>query len=110
MHFYLFDIILTIMCRNDELSFTLSSVGCLLPYSELFILFAENSQKPSQTFFYSHSLNFHVSGGPEFGSKQPTQLISSLQHIIVTYITTVLSILLFLLSIPNNAWVVENVL
>ena len=34
----------TIVCRNDELSSTMSWVGCLLPDSELFILFAENSQ------------------------------------------------------------------
>ena len=43
---------------------------------------------PSQNLCYSHSLNFHVSGSPESGSKQPTQLIvelnSSLRHIIVT--------------------------
>ena len=32
------------MCRNDVLSSTMSWVGCLLPNSELFILFAENSQ------------------------------------------------------------------
>ena len=36
--------IVTIMCRNDELSLTMSWVGCLLKDSELFILFAENSQ------------------------------------------------------------------
>ena len=34
----------TIMCRNDELSSTMSWVGCLLKDTELFILFAENSQ------------------------------------------------------------------
>ena len=32
------------MCRNDELSQMMSWVGCLLKDSELFILFAENSQ------------------------------------------------------------------
>jgi len=37
-------IIVTIMCRNDELSSTMSLDGCLLKDSELFILFAENSQ------------------------------------------------------------------
>ena len=36
--------ILTIMCCNDELSLTMSWVGCLLTDSELFISFAENSQ------------------------------------------------------------------
>ena len=33
----------TIMCRNDKLSSTMSWVGCLQKDSELFILFAENS-------------------------------------------------------------------
>ena len=32
------------MCCNDELSSMMGSVGCLPPDSELFILFAENSQ------------------------------------------------------------------
>ena len=75
------------MCRNDELSSTISCVGCLLPDSELFILFAENSQILLK--IYSHSLNFHVSGSPEYVSKQTTQLIvelnSLLRYIIVTY-------------------------
>ena len=30
------------MCRNDELISTMSWVGCLLPDSELFILYVEN--------------------------------------------------------------------
>ena len=34
----------TIMCRNDELRLAMSWVGCLLKDSELFVLFAENSQ------------------------------------------------------------------
>ena len=34
----------TIMCRNDELSSMMSWVGCLLKDSDLFVLFAENSQ------------------------------------------------------------------
>ena len=34
----------TIMSPNDELSSTMNWVGCLLKDSELFILFAENSQ------------------------------------------------------------------
>ena len=36
--------IVTIMCSNDELSWTMSWVGCLLIDSTLFILFAENNQ------------------------------------------------------------------
>ena len=39
-----YDTIVTIMCRYDELSSTMSWVGCLLPNLELSILFAENSQ------------------------------------------------------------------
>ena len=35
---------MTIVCRNDELSSIVSLVGCLLPDSEFFILFAEHSQ------------------------------------------------------------------
>ena len=35
---------MTIMCRNDELSSTMSRVGYLLKDSKLCILFAENSQ------------------------------------------------------------------
>ena len=37
-------LIVKIMCRNDEFCLTMSWVGCLLKDSELFILFAENSQ------------------------------------------------------------------
>jgi hypothetical protein len=32
------------MCHNDELSWMMSWVGCLLKDAELFILYAENSQ------------------------------------------------------------------
>ena len=74
----------TIMCRNDELSSTMSWVGCLLKDSELFILFAENSQillKISVipillTFIYLVALNLLVNN----------QLNSSLWHIIVTLV------------------------
>ena len=38
------DILITIMCRNEDLSSSMIWVGCLLKDSELFILFAENSQ------------------------------------------------------------------
>ncbi len=37
-------IMVTIMCRNDELSSTMSWVGCLQKDSELFVLFAENGE------------------------------------------------------------------
>ena len=65
------------MCRNDELSSTMSWVGCLLKDSELFILFAENSQillKISVipillTFIYLVALNLLVN------NYRPTQLI-----------------------------------
>ena len=77
----------TIMCPNDELSSTMSWVGCLLKDSELFILFAENSQillKISVipillTFIYLVALNLLVNN----------QLNSSLWHIIVTFIVCV---------------------
>ena len=48
-------------------------VGCLLKDSELFILFAENSQ-----ILLKISVNFHVSGSTWSVSKLPTQLIVQL--------------------------------
>ena len=41
---YITYVYVTMMCRNDELSLTMSWVGCLLKDSELFVLFSENSQ------------------------------------------------------------------
>ena len=72
----------TIMCQNDELSSTMSWVGCLLKVSELFILFAEHSQILLKisiipfllTFMCLITLNLLVNN----------QLNSSLGHIIVT--------------------------
>ena len=60
--------IVTVICRNDELSWTMSWVGCLLIDSVLFILFAENSQillKISVTpilliFIYLVALNLSI--------------------------------------------------
>ena len=57
-----------LVCRNDELSSMMSWVGCLLKDSELFILFAENSQMLLKisvipillTFFYLVALNMLV--------------------------------------------------
>ena len=53
-----------------------------------FLSYLQTIDNPSQNFCYSHSLSFHVSGSPEFVSKQPTQLIvqlnPSLRHIVVT--------------------------
>ena len=68
------------MCRNDELSSTMSWVGCLLQDSERFYLICKISVIPILlTFIYLVALKV---------SKQPTQLIvqlnSSLRHIIVT--------------------------
>ena len=40
----IFKRIVTIMCDNDELSLTMSWVGCLIKGSELYILFTENTQ------------------------------------------------------------------
>ena len=72
----------TIMCHNDELSYTMIRVNCLLKDSEFFILFAENSQILLKisiipillTFIYLVALYLLVNN----------QLNSSLQHIIVT--------------------------
>ena len=69
--------IVTIMCRNDELSCTISWVGCLLKKSKLFILFAENSQillKISVipillTFMYLVALNLSVNNQLNSSSK-----------------------------------------
>ena len=70
------------MCHNDELSSTMSWISCLQIYSELFILFAENSHillKISVipillTFIYLVALDMLVNN----------QLNSTLLHIIVT--------------------------
>ena len=76
----------TIMCRNDKLSSTMSWDGCLLKDSEFFVFFAENSQillKISVipfllTFMYLVALNMFV-------NNQLNSLTnSSLQHIIDT--------------------------
>ena len=74
------------MCRNDELSYTMSWVGYLLKDSELFILFAENSQillKISVipillTFIYLVALYLLVNNQVNLSSNstyRPTQLI-----------------------------------
>ena len=65
------------------MSWAMSWVGCLLKKSELCRKLATSSKN----LWYSHSLNFHVSGSTKSVCKQPTQLIvelnSSLWHIIV---------------------------
>jgi hypothetical protein len=77
------------MCRNDELSSTMSWIGCLLTDLELFILFAENSQILLKISVIPILLTLK-SGSTEIVSEQPTQLIvqlnSSLLHMIVTKI------------------------
>ena len=92
----------TIMCRNDELSSMMSWDGCLLKDSELFILFAENSQILLKISVIPILLT-NVSGSTESVSKQPTQLIvqlnSSLWHMIVTMVPYLLTVLL---SMPFN--------
>ena len=70
----------SIICRNDKLSLTMSGVGCLLKDSELFILFAENSQillkiyviSIPSTFIYLVALNLVVNNQ---SNHRPTQLI-----------------------------------
>ena len=71
------------MSRNDELSSTMSWVGCLLKDSELFILFTENRQILLKIFviyilfIYLVALSLLVNN----------QLNSSLRHIIVTVVS-----------------------
>ena len=68
----------TNMCRNDELSWTISWFWCLLKDSELFILFAKNSQillkisviAPLLTYLVL--LNLSIS---KQSTHRPTQLI-----------------------------------
>ena len=66
---------------------TMSSVGCLLKESELFILFAENSQILLKISIIPILLTFVYLVALESVSKQPTQLIvqlnSSLRQVIV---------------------------
>ena len=66
------------MCRNDELSSTMSWVGCLLTDSELFVLFAENSQIFLKISGIPIILTFTYLVALESVGKQPTQLIVQL--------------------------------
>ena len=77
----------TIMCRNDKLSSTMSWVNCFLKDSEFFILFAENSQMLLKisvipillTFIYLVAHNLLVNN-----QQLIIRLNLSLRHIIVT--------------------------
>ena len=84
------NIFATIMCRNDELSLTIQS---FLSYD----LFAENSQIHLKISVIPILFKFHLSGSTYFVSKQPTQLIvqlnSSLRHIIVTFVCSMVNLL-----------------
>ena len=73
----------------SQLSAAMTSwVGCLLEESELFILFAENSQILLKISVIPILLTYMYLVALESDNKQPTQLIielnSSLRHIIVT--------------------------
>ena len=76
----------TIICCNEELSPTMSWVGCLLPDSELFILSAENSKISVipilLTFMYLVALNLLVNN--QLNSLLKSTHHCSLLHIIVT--------------------------
>ena len=74
------------MCRNDELSSTMSWVGCLQKDSELFILFAENSQILLKIYFNAILLSFIYLVA--FNLLVNNQLNSSLLHIIVKLLVT----------------------
>ena len=59
------------MCRNDEFSSMMSWVGCLLTDSDIFILFAENSQILLKISVIPILLTLmYVSGSTKFVSKQ----------------------------------------
>ena len=74
------------MCRNDELSSTMSLVGCLLKDSELFILFSENSQILLKSSVFPILLTFMYLVAPNLlvNNQLIVELNPSLQHIIVT--------------------------
>ena len=69
------------MCRNEELSLTMSWIGCLLKDSELFILFAEISH----IFLKIYIIPILLTGSIQSVGKQPTQLIVQTQFFISTY-------------------------
>ena len=79
-------ICVTIMCRHDELSSTMSWVGCLLKDSELFILFAENNQILLKISVFFILLTFIYLVGPNLlvDNQLNSSSSSSLRHIIVT--------------------------
>ena len=70
--------IVTIMCPkwwvefDDELSWLFTK------RFRAFYLICRKELKPSQNFYYSHSLNFHLSERTKSASKQSTQLIVQL--------------------------------
>ena len=72
------------MYHNDELSSMMTSVGCLLTYSDIFIVFAENSQILLKISVIPSLLTFMYLVAPNLLVNN--QLNSSLQHIIVTYV------------------------
>ena len=82
---------LTIMCRNDELSWTISCVGCLLPDSVLpDKRMLRGWENPPEILKRIWLFSVNKIKSSESVSKQPTQLIveldSSVRHIIVTKI------------------------
>ena len=76
-----------IICRNDELSSTMSWVGCLLKDSDLFILIAENSQNLLKISVIPILLTFIYLIAP---TQLIFQLNSSLRQIIVTLYLTLI--------------------
>ena len=75
-------VFVTVMCHNDELSLTIKWVGCLLPDSEIFILFAENSRILLKMLVIPIVLTFMYLVAPNLLVNN--QLTSSLWHITVT--------------------------
>ena len=77
------------MCRRDELSLTMSWVGCLLKDSELFILFAENSKillkisvskQPTQLIIAAHNCHIGKCFLPEILIRSHAQLLGRWEY------------------------------
>ena len=102
----------TIMCRKDELSLTMSWVGCLLKDSELFTLFVENSQiilKISAipillTFMNLGALNLMVNNQLNSSPNSSSLRQNSGTHELNTFSQTLIFSLLN--EKPQNVWII----
>ena len=83
--FYPLMVCVTVMCCNDGLNSTMPWVGCLLTRFRAFYLICRFSQILFK-IYVTYSLNFRLSGSIDSFGKQPTQLNSSLRHLIGTHV------------------------